>query len=85
MRLILSLGLNAKISLLRASRVKVNQRSVPLAALRAKLMVGTSRLRLAPKVQRRFEPGPSPQEFELPHQQALESAFQSGESIKLAR
>jgi hypothetical protein len=48
-------------------------------------MVGISRLCLAPKVQRRFEPGASPQEFELPDQQALESAFQSGESIKLAR
>ena len=53
--------------------------------LRAKLTVGTSRLCLAPKVQRRFEPGAWPQEFELPHQQALKSAFQSGESIKLVR
>jgi hypothetical protein len=84
MRLILWLGLNAKISLPRASRVKVNQRSVQLAAYEQS-MVGTSRLCLAPKVQRRFEPGASPQEFELSHQQALESAFQSGESIKLAR
>src|SRR5262245_53710312 len=33
MRLVLSLGLNAKISLLRASRVKVNQRTVALATL----------------------------------------------------
>ena len=43
--------------------------------LRAKLTVGTSRLCLAPKAQRRFEPGASPQAFELPHQQALKARF----------
>src|SRR4026207_997158 len=37
MKLILSLGLNAKISLLRASRVKVNQRSVPFRDVPRKL------------------------------------------------
>jgi hypothetical protein len=76
--------LNAKISLLRPSRVKANQKDrgrEPPASEANDSDVGF--VCLAPKAQRHLEPWASPKEFELPRQQALKARFNRVSQSKL--